>query len=845
MGSQCSATLAHDESPSTGCARLQRIGHCEEECDPCSDSPTSTLPAEHPLLQRMQQELDGSNTTPRTPRGPAPPWALEHAEQRDRTATGCTPPRSPIAVKTVPPGLPDEEAAESALALAGSFGPEFIQELFRQARQGDAARMSVQLQKVHAAAFSLLSGSGIGFADGGHPTVSEQSDAAAELTGDFLNQVRCPNSKSSLLGAATEGGIHVVQMLLMQKADPMVSDPKGNTPLHKAAEHGSMLTVLMLLDRMQAHDRWTCSAEPNADGETPEMLAALANRGEICHTLEVFRQMQTDAKQRQLGSALQAPDTSGHRISTGDAVSLIDLSMDAPEAVVAHAGVLLRQSSIGSVLVPNLFQRIPEEQADLAALVERVCAGLKGAEAFLLRHPWDPGDPGLDPALKSFVHSALLRSQWQKLRQEALVAKGATEDLEEFWQTHLSADAMAVTIRNAVGDTFQLLLTALWLYTREAWLRHLMDALASALQSMPQAEAVSTPAAGAGATGSTPECSAALGQLAPMVENLAPCMQLVQAALCWFEEANIHHTAVTYRPLQLPMLGLQKLVDRYVAQRKLEAKEENGRLEQAFWLSLGGVSFFSALSSRHMAIARLAKSRCNVLLIVRPDEKCPSFPKHMSLRGHNVDDSLFPLESIFRIGRITRTVSSELDVDGTSGLFKGTSSRWPVIVLEVYAANMYAEVMEALQLRKQVSFEELNQKVEEWIASAPAEREAERLYSAGLLFSKIGREKGGENSAAQTGERKTWQEKAAALLLHAAQLAQSVGLMELAAQALLAKVRLPATDTSRAADSRQALSLLKAHVGEGHPLTGSAKELVQELSDQLPELSAWAERERR
>ena len=26
-------------------------------------------------------------------------------------------------------------------------------------------------------------------------------------------------------------------------------------------------------------------------------------------------------------------------------------------------------------------------------------------------------------------------------------------------------------------------------------------------------------------------------------------------------------------------------------------------------------------------------------------------------RGHNVDDSLFPLESIFRIGRITRTVS--------------------------------------------------------------------------------------------------------------------------------------------------------------------------------------------
>ena len=44
-----------------------------------------------------------------------------------------------------------------------------------------------------------------------------------------------------------------------------------------------------------------------------------------------------------------------------------------------------------------------------------------------------------------------------------------------------------------------------------------------------------------GATGSAPEAPS----LQPLVAALAPSMQLVQAALCWFEEANIHHTAAT------------------------------------------------------------------------------------------------------------------------------------------------------------------------------------------------------------------------------------------------------------------------------------------------------------
>ncbi|CAL1165426.1 unnamed protein product, partial [Cladocopium goreaui] len=123
----------------------------------------------------------------------------------------------------------------------------------------------------------------------------------------------------------------------------------------------------------------------------------------------------------------------------------------------------------------------------------------------------------------------------------------------------------------------------------------------------------------------------------------------------------------------------------------------------------GGGSFFSSLSSRNSAITRLAKTRCNVLLIIRPDEKIPSYPKHMSLRGSNVDDSLFPLESLFRISRITRTVSTELDVDGTCGL---TNSRWPVIIIEVYSVSCFSEAMETLHLQRQLRPNELLTKVE-------------------------------------------------------------------------------------------------------------------------------------
>ncbi|CAE7595099.1 unnamed protein product [Symbiodinium sp. CCMP2456] len=939
----------------------------------------------------------------------------------------------------------------------------------------------------------------------------------AELTAEYLSKAReAASPKSTLLLAASEKGRYlVVESLLQHKADPLVADDKGNIPLHKAAQSGSLLSALLLLDRIQSNDRSANIASMvNGDGETPEILAAEVGAADVCRAFEVFQTMQRDAASWQLGSASPLSDHQGHGIATGDMLSLIDLAVEVPSAAAATAGALLRRSSVGTPLVPNIFQRVPEEQAELSEMVSRVCKGIETAESQLL-HPraaWDSTDPGLDPGLRSFVATASLRSQWQKIRQEALAAvpamaaelqrgsikpttgidpdwvaqfplstkgrsivnqqgerfrlrsinwygasdqnhvvgglnvqsleticgtvqslgftavrlpfsnemlrssvtsgcidfgknpklKGLTalEVLDEvvhclarhrvvsilnnhtthgewcggpdrnglwfdpassfyteaqwledwamlasryrdcgyvvgfdlrnevrfcpwpfrypiwlgggsrilrkllgclgfcdwadaarrcaqrlletspdkllvverriwpmrglrgydtcllpelrnrlvlgvhhyswngpgrylpfahlrrtgwqlfsrsllrflrifshqnygemstgelsdvlfeqwgwlldgdicpvwisefgtgpapgfdldwfqrfveilgrmeadyaywplnvgpkpgcggdepygmispdwtpklegdirlnllrlhgllpaagsedkkrwdFWQTHLTAEAMANTMRQATTDTFQLLLTALWLYTREAWLRHLLDALAAAVYGIHGTHASE------GDRGATGEAPVALptefAPVAPFVEALSPCMQLVQAALLWFEEANIRHTAVTYRPLQLPMLGLQKLVDRYVAARKAESVQESGRLDSGYWLSLGGGSFFSSLSSRSMAISRLAKTRCNVLVIIRPDETFPSYPKHMSLRGSNVDDSIFSLETLFRIGRITRTVSSELDVDG-SAHFTGPRSRWPVIIIEVYSVSCFTE----------------------------------------------------------------------------------------------------------------------------------------------------------
>ncbi|CAE7029922.1 engXCA [Symbiodinium sp. CCMP2592] len=200
----------------------------------------------------------------------------------DRTATGATPPRSPTPPRSLPPGLPEDDAknSDSVVTLAGSFGADFLQDLFRTVRQGNLEELTAHLGKVNTVALSLLSSAGLGFV---HPdraglAASERVEKAAELTAEYLSKAReAASPKSTLLLAASEKGRYlVVESLLQHKADPLVADDKGNIPLHKAAQSGSLLSALLLLDRIQSNDRSANIASMvNGDGETPEILADL------------------------------------------------------------------------------------------------------------------------------------------------------------------------------------------------------------------------------------------------------------------------------------------------------------------------------------------------------------------------------------------------------------------------------------------------------------------------------------------------------------------------------------------------------------------------------------------
>eukprot|EP00931_Biecheleriopsis_adriatica_P022620 TRINITY_DN14483_c0_g1_i3.p1 TRINITY_DN14483_c0_g1~~TRINITY_DN14483_c0_g1_i3.p1 ORF type:complete len:710 (-),score=166.68 TRINITY_DN14483_c0_g1_i3:43-2139(-) len=691
MGSHCSANLG----PKAGC--LKDVVHCEHQCGPCGDDygTDAVLSAEHPLLAQMQEQ-GASSSTPRTPRGPVPPWAVASEwRQVDRTATGATPPRSPTPPRATPPGLPEDDMqnAGTVLSLAKSFGPDFTDELFAAARHSDTASLISLIQQVNSTALALVANSLAGFQphDKAAPSAANREEKAAELTAGFLSKLRHGSGDCSetLLGvAALHGKVLAVQALLLHKADPLAADDKGCTALHKAAEGGQLLSALVLLDRLQSNDRSISVAElMNRDGETPEMSAALVGASDLCSAFEVFSNMQHDAEMRQLGSMPPPPDPAGgHRaVGTGDVLSCIDLEVEGPSA--------------------------------------------KSAAAALLR-----------------------------------------------------------------------------LYTREAWLRHLLDALASTLHAASVPPSADYGEGTTGTTGAATEWSsmslpAAFQLVKPLVEALAPCMQLVQSALGWFEEANIRHTAVTYRPLSLPMLGLQKLVDRYIALRRQgdasQSQAENdakqASLESGAWLSLGAGSFFSSLSLRHMAIKRLARTRCNALLIIKPDVAGPSYPKHMSLRGSSVDDTMFPLETLFRITRVTRTVSSDLDADGH--IMSGMNSRWPVMIIEVYASNRYSEAMELLQKRNELCPGELASKLEEWARCAPTDHEAERLLEAGQVISRAAVPgKPGDVTRPSPTETKALSAKATQLLAEAALAAEAASLPEVAAQALLAKAKSPGSE---------------------------------------------------
>ena len=70
-----------------------------------------------------------------------------------------------------------------------------------------------------------------------------------------------------------------------------------------------------------------------------------------------------------------------------------------------------------------------------------------------------------------------------------------------------------------MSDTFQLLLTVLWLHTRETWLFHIMDALAPALWMVKSPTPNAHARAAEDATGATPRYHVRHAVLARLIKS--------------------------------------------------------------------------------------------------------------------------------------------------------------------------------------------------------------------------------------------------------------------------------------------------------------------------------------
>jgi len=432
---------------------------------------------------------------------------------------------------------------------------------------------------------------------------------------------------------------------------------------------------------------------------------------------------------------------------------------------------------------------------------------------------WKLSENSPDPVVRSFATTASLRSQWQRIRNEAQ-AGAHVDGLEEFWSTHLTSRRMAATLHSSRSDIFQLLLAVLWLYTREAWLSHLLDALSSALSIggashmslVGSAQSDGTP--GAVPMGLPP----ALESLAPLVASLSPFMQMLQSALIWFDEAGRRHTAMTYRPLLLPMRSLQRLIERYNKTNEDSCKQEGQSLTEGTWISLGTGALFSAMSSRQDAIKRMTRMRCSVLLVLKPDEHDPCYPKQMSLSSGVADDILFPLGALYRVTRMTR---KDIDLDNPQTGDGG--GRWPVVILEVSAACRHVEALELLEQRGELKPGALESHMQMWSNGAPAGTFHERLLIAGeALLRAPARGAGGRVDAAS------------GMFQNASKLSEELGDVSAMAKAilLLARCRIVeglATPAELVPDGKRALQALEEEYGQNHPATSTAKRAWQDL----------------
>eukprot|EP00435_Cladocopium_sp_Y103_P024332 s167_g5.t7 len=351
-----------------------------------------------------------------------------------------------------------------------------------------------------------------------------------------------------------------------------------------------------------------------------------------------------------------------------------------------HAKQVLREATLGGRLVQQLWQHIPEDRESLDRVLSKAFDGLRRVEELLLCTCWMPTrSTTLDAHWKGFAKTLDLRARWQRIRFEATKSLASSE-VEEFWQTHLSAGRMA-QMTTTPGSLRQLFLGVLWLYTRESWLPHVMDAVAGVLRALESEEAASA------ATAPFP--------FDELIEALSPMAQLVQAATCFFRSSGVRHEGITFRPLVLSSAALQELIDTYLASKDeyekvvvSQACVENEAAmvpaldTGALWFTLSQGSFATSYASRWDAGRRLVQTNANVLLAIQADSRSPSYPEHMSLRGGSDDVSPSEVESalkcaaeaiskcdalIFTAGAGMGVDSGLPDFRGSTGLFKDRS----------------------------------------------------------------------------------------------------------------------------------------------------------------------------
>lgn len=611
------------------------------------------IPLPHPLTSSRDEDP--------TPRGPVPPWAVALAEATlvDRTATGATPPRVLAPTRFAPPGLPEEfeQTNHNQPSLLTALGANYSREIFRAARVGDTTLLEKMIQDAV-------------YFDYPHAPVKGPNAEPPEDVIRLLSSARDSGTGETLLGAAAKHGEALaVRVLLANSADPAAVDSRGRMALHRAAEGGDVLSTLMILDRLQTVNRFVTVRDfvDNA-GETPGTLAAAMGCNAVCGALEVFGDMQLNAEQQYFGQL------SGTSTGLLGAIKFTSESSEDRN----HAKRVLQEVALGGRLVQQLWQHIPEDRESLDRVLSKAFDGLRRVEELLLCTCWTRSTT-LDAHWKGFAKTLDLRARWQRIRFEATKSL-ASPEVEEFWQTHLSASRMA-QMTTTPGSLRQLYLGVLWLYTRESWLPHVMDAVAGVLRALESEEASSA------ATAPFP--------FDELIEALSPMAQLVQAATCFFRSAGVRHEGITFRPLVLSSAALQELIDTYLASKDeyekvvSQACVENDAVmvpaldTGALWFTLSQGSFATSYASRWDAGRRLVQTNANVLLAIQADSRSPSYPEHMSLRGGS-DDVIYPSGTLFRLLRLARTTSSDLEPQACPA---GSHRQWSVTVIELVATD--------------------------------------------------------------------------------------------------------------------------------------------------------------